>query len=253
MALSYQQIITLACQIAKCPRYTSQAGQLIAAILDELIEDYDFDIARGSTNFNFDTAATGPLGYAPGSGPNLMPADFLRVRNDNPEADDSGAFYMISGVPYPMTAVVQTEFDAFVQQAGLNSFPRWYYIDLSTDPAGMYVWPPPSGAYPVTVRYQRKMPTPAEPESSAEIPWFPNTNYLITRTAGELMRITNDNRAEAFLGDSDDRTPLGAGVILRKYLKMKDDPTGKVKRVTLDPARFRPNFNRLPNTKQIGW
>ena len=146
MALTAAQIVTLACQVAKCPGYTSQAGQWLNAILSDLCQDYDFDIIRLTHNFNFDTAAVGN-GYAVGSGPNLMPAGFLRAHRN-------GSFYMISQVPYTLVGVKQEEFDRFVQQAGLNAFPALFYVDVSTSPAGLYVWPPPSGAFAATVRYQ---------------------------------------------------------------------------------------------------
>ena len=44
----------------------------------------------------------------------------------------------------------------------------------------------------------------------------------------------------------------GAAAILDRYLKMKDDEQ-VVKRVTLDRRFFGSKFNRVPNTKTIGW
>lgn len=245
MSLTAAQICTLATQTAKCPGFTSQAGQLLNYILQELAQDYDFDVIRKSASFNLSTSASGN-GYAIGSGPNLMPADFLRAHRN-------GSFYTISGVPYPMIGCTQEEFDKFVQQAGLNSYPYMFYVDVSTSPAGMYVWPPTSGAYPATVRYNPQMPDITTPETSSTVPWFPNQNYLVTRLAGELMKIVNDDRVGQFLGDDDNAAPLGAGTILRKYLRMKDDPETAVKTVTLDRRRFGSATDRLKNTKQIGW
>ena len=140
MSLTAAQICTLSAQIAKCPGFTSQAGQLLNYILQELAQDYDFDVIRKTKNFNLSTSASGN-GYAIGSGPNLMNSDFLRAhRND--------AFYTISGVPYPMIGVSQEEFDLFVQQAGLNSYPYMFYVDVSTSPAGLYSLKGlPSGEY----------------------------------------------------------------------------------------------------------
>jgi len=243
MALTAAQIVTLACQIAKCPAYTSQAGQWLNAILSDLCQDYDFDIIRLTHNFNFDTAASGN-GYAVGSGPNLMPSGFLRAHRN-------GSFYMISKVPYTLVGVKQEEFDRFVQQAGLNAFPSMFYVDVSTNPAGLYVWPPPSGAFAATVRYQPQQADITTPESSSTVPWFPNQNYLITRLAGEMMKITNDDRWQSFLSAQDGSG--GAGEILNKYLKMKDDPETAVKTVDLDRRRFGSGTDRLKNTKQIGW
>jgi len=186
MSLTAAQICTLSAQIAKCPGFTSQAGQLLNVVLQELAQDYDFDVIRKTKNFNLSTSASGN-GYAIGSGPNLMPTDFLRAHRN-------GSFYTISGVPYPMIGVTQEEFDLFVQQAGLNSYPYMFYVDVSTSPMGLYVWPPTSGAYPATVRYNSQQADITTPETSTTVPWFPNQNYLVTRLAGELMKITNDDR-----------------------------------------------------------
>lgn len=243
MSLTAAQIVTLACQIAKAPGFTSQAGQWLNAVLSDLCQDYDFNVIRKNHTFNFSTSASG-LGYAPGSGPNVMPSDFLRAYRN-------GSFYKISQVPYPMIGCKQEEFDRFVQQAGLASYPYMFYVDVSTAPAGLYVWPPASGAYPVTVRYQPQMADIATPETSTTVPWFPNTNYLITRVAGEVMKITNDDRWQAFLSDAEDSG--GAGDVLRKYLKMKDDPETAVNTVKLDRRLFGASMDRLRDTKQIGW
>lgn len=239
--LQAQQIVALSCQIAKAPGFTSQAGQFLNTVLSELCQDYDFEIIRQTYNFTFSTSAAG-LGYAPGSGPNVMPTDLVRVYRN-------GSFYQISQVPYPLIGVKQEEFDRFVQQPGLQSYPYMFYVDVSTSPPGLYVWPPASGAYPATVRYQPQKPNITTPESSTTVPWFPNTNYLITRVAGELMKLTNDDRTEAYLGEG----PGGAKGILTSYLKMKDDPETAVKTVTLDRRRFGSGTDRLRNTKTIGW
>lgn len=236
-----QDICTLARQVAKCPGFTTQSGQLLNYILQDLNQTYDFDVVRKTSNFTFDTSASGN-GYAIGSGPNVMPDNFLRARRN-------GAFYLISGVPYPLIGVDQERFDMLVQQAGLNSYPQQFYVDVSTAPAGLYVWPPASGAFAATVRYSPQMTDITTPESSTTVPWFPNTNYLLTRLAGELMKITDDERWTAYLGEG----AQGAQGILEKYLTMKDDPETTAKRVTLDRSRFGVGTDRLRNTKSIGW
>ena len=154
----------------------------------------------------------------------------------------------------------------FVQQAGLSNFPVFYWTDMSLSgvtnsasgsggvavPVALF-WQVPSGAYPVTVRYFSQMPDISTPETSTAIPWFPNQTYLRTRVAGELMKITDDERADAFLSADEDRHPQGAGVMLRKYLQMKDDRSTRTRTVTLDRRRFGTSFDRLRNTKQVGW
>ena len=237
MPLQAQQIVTLACQIAKVPGMVSQAGMKLNAILQDLNQNYDLELARKTTTLTFNLGTSGPY---------PLPADYLRARQGM-------VFYTYNGIPYSMVPIDISEYDMLVQQAGFNDFPRDFTTDMAVSPPNMYVWPPSSIVVPVTVRYYATMPDIAAPETSAAIPWFPNDNYLITRLAGEMMQIAGDDRAEKFLGDSDDATPLGAGVLLRSYLRMKDDPEGKTNTVKLDRRLFGTNFNRLPNTKIVGW
>jgi hypothetical protein len=243
MALQAQQIVSLACQIAKCPGFTSQAGQFLNTVLQGLAQNYDFDVIRKTFNFNFNTSSTGN-GYVAGCGPNLMPTDFLRVHK-------KGAFYKISGVPYTMIGYEQNEFDQFVQQAGNQAYPYAFYVDVSKTPMELYCWVPAAGAYAATVRYNPQMADITTPESSTTVPWFPNTDFLIDSTAARLMKITNDDRVQP--GGSFSMLLLDDA--LDRYLKMKDDPeTAGVKRVTLDRRFFQNGqFGRLPNTKTIGW
>lgn len=228
-----QQIVTLATQIARVPAMTAYAGQFLNIVLEELCQTYNLDAARGEYAFDFATSS--------GSGPYSMPADYLRMANE-------GIWYTINGVKYFPISVDLAEFDAQVQVAGNQSYPVMYATDTSQSPVEIYFWAPPSGAYPVTMRYYRQMPAIATPETSSEVPWFPNTNYLVTRTAGELMKISGDKRADIFLGDS----PSGAQGILDRFLKLEDDDLNRAKRVQLD-RRYFGRATDLPNTKLVGW
>lgn len=229
----------MARQIAKCPGYTVQSGQLINVILEELAQNFDFDVLKTT-----DTSMT----LNNGSGPYTLPADWLR-------GIDKDIFYTISGVPYPMVNVELVQYDNLVQTAGLNAYPSYYATNMATSPPTMYVWPPSSGAYPLTLRYFRQPTFDSNPELSQAYPWFPSTQYLLTRLAGELMRLTNDDRMAAYIGSENEEmdSPGSACWILRKYLRMKDDRGGKVHQVQLDRRLFGYNWSRLPNTKQIGW
>ena len=53
MSLTSAQIVTLACENARCPGFTSQAGQLLKSILSDLCQTYDFAAARKSYAFTF--------------------------------------------------------------------------------------------------------------------------------------------------------------------------------------------------------
>ena len=164
MALTAAQIVALACQDAAAPGYTSQAGQLLNVVLQNLCENWDFDAAKGSTVFNFDPATvTNPDLYPnikPGGGPYTLPTDFLRM------VDDKDTVWYLNGVPYPMIPCDLSEYDNFVQQAGLQSYPYIFATDVSQSPANLLVWPPASGAYQCLIRYYRLMPDITTPETS---------------------------------------------------------------------------------------
>lgn len=240
--LTAAQVCSLARETAKCPGYTVQSGQLLNVILEELAQDYDFDTIKGSYQFNFNSVV------GSGSGPYTLPVDWYR-------GIDEAIYYLIDGVPYPMVNITYTEYQNLVQQSGLASYPTAYATDMSQSPPVMYVWPPASGGFAVTAGYFKASPSIVTPETSVSIPWFPSTQYLLRRLSGELMMLTNDDRAPMFLGTEEKETDTqgSAASILRKYLKMKDDSEGVVKTVKLDRRHFGKNFSRLPNTKTIGW
>jgi hypothetical protein len=242
--LTFLQIVTLACQIAKVPGFTSQAGLMFNAVLEELAQTYDFEATQKFTTFNFNTSLAPNAGspVVQGSGPYPLPADFLR-------AEFGDVFWTLLGVPYPMIAVDLVEFDMTVQQAGLQAYPYFYAVDMSTTPPGMYVYVPPSGNYPVYVRYKSQMPATTSPETSTATPWFPSSTYLYTRLAGEMMKIADDARYTSFLG----KGPEGAQGILSRILPMIDNPETRAKTVKLDRRRFGRAFSSLNNTKTIGW
>lgn len=255
MPLTASQIISLCVQEARVPGFLIQAGQKLNAILSDLAQTYDFDVTKKTFQFNFAPGQINSLGQAYQN----LPADYLRgIRNES--------FYVIYGVPYPMIPTDLEEFDMLVQQTGLANFPVFYATDLSlmgvtnsvTGTGGpavpvMLFWQVPSGAYPATVRYFSQPPDIVTPQSSAVVPWFPNQTYLIRRLSGELMSFSDDERQSKFLGDSEDSTPEGAGVMLRKYLRLKDDKSTRTNQVQLDRRRFGSSFDRLRNTKTIGW
>lgn len=242
MPYTSAQIVTLATQIAKVPGFTSQAGQFLNKILEDLCLNYDLEVARSVATFNF-TGSMGPYPLNPTTG------IYLRARKGM-------VFYTFSGVPYFPNPVDLSEFDALVNIQN-NDFPRVFATDMapltSYGTPTMFFWPPPSLTVPVTVRCYVLMPDIATPETSNVVPWFPNQNYLITELAGRLCQLAGDDRWEAFLSDNEEAHPGGSKVLLRRYLQMKDDPEGKTDFVSLDRRRFGQDFNRLPHTKNIGW
>lgn len=240
MGLTAAQIVSLSCQTAKVPGWTSQAGQLLNNILQSLCQNHDFEVARGGLAIQLTGSA----------GPYNLPADYLRVWQREGVTE---LYYTINGVPYHPTQISQAEYGALVFTAGLSNFPQAFCTNQAAAPPTVSFWPPPNGAYIINGYYQRLMPDIVTPESSATVPWFPNTDYLQTKLSGELMKIADDDRWEAFLSSNADQHPSGAGVLLREYLRMKSDEEGRAKTVSLDPRRFRPYAGGLRNTKLVGW
>jgi len=235
MALQAQQIVALATQQAGAPGFSVMAGELLNLVLDELCQTYDLDITKG----------TAAITLGNGSGPYTLPADYLR-------SDFGDVYFTINGTPYPLTPIDPQEYDMLVQPPSTSSsYPSMYSTSQPTVGAApvLYVWPPASSAFPLTVRYRRQMPSITSPETSSEVPWFPNSNYLVTRLAGELMKVTDDTRAAEFLGDGEG----GAQGILRRYLRLKDDSTNRADFVKLDRRIFGRAWTKVPNTKFSGW
>ena len=230
MPLSSAQLCTLACQKAKVPGMISQAGQMMNMILGDLAQTYDMGLA--STLIQFNMSVPG------GSGPIHMPLDFLRVR-------PQGFFFVYNGVPYVLISIELDEFDALVQQGGIQNFPEFYAMDFSTSPVSCFIWPPPNGAYLTTIRYYKQPGDITTPESSASVPWFPSQQTLLHLLTSAMCEIADDDKADTYKAKGE--------LALTKYLKMKDDPEGRAKLIKLDRRQFGRSFNRLPNTKVIGW
>ena len=238
--LTYAQLVAQACSVARVPGFAVQVGLFLIEILDDLAQTNDFDVAKGIFTFNFNPGLTATVNsqiiYG---GPYPLPADYLRA------VDEKSVFWSLQGVPYPLIPCDLSEFDEQVQQAGTMSYPYMYATDMSQSPPVMWVYSPPSGAYPVTVRYRRQMPEISAPETNTTVPWFPNQIYLSTKLAAMAMTLSNDPRLSQF----DER----ADVMLGKYLKLKDDSESRAKTVKLDRRRFGGSFSRLKDTKTVGW
>jgi hypothetical protein len=257
VALTSQQIIALACQDAKVPGWTQQAGQHMIAVLDELCETYDWEATKVNFNgvLNPGVADVADTNIVAGQGPNALPAGYLRMVPRT-------FVYLFNGVPYPLTNWEDADFDQQVQQVGIASLARDYITDLSNPAAPVFfIYPPTNGAYHYRGRCHIRMPDIGSgtvaatgwdsgknpPESSAVVPWFPNTTYLRTRIAGELMKSTGDKRMGEFLG----KGPEGAQGILERLLQMVDDKQSRAQKISLDRRTFRPNQAGLPDTKNI--
>jgi hypothetical protein len=241
MPFSAQMICTQARNIARTPGLTTangaspSSGDLLNLVLSDLCQTYDFAVALATGVINLNGNA--------GSGPYNLPTNYLRMAMDE-------VFYLVDGTPYVMINETLAEFDAQVQQPGINNFPEFFATNPALSPPGMFVWPPSAITAGATIRYWCQMPDITMPETNTSPPWFPNSNYLITRLAGEIMKQAGDERADDYLGEG----PQGAQGILDRFLKLQADDEGRAMTVALDRRRFGDkNFSRLPNTKSIGW
>jgi hypothetical protein len=240
--LTCQQIITLACQEAKGPGYTLQAGQYLNLVLQELAQNHKLSSNQGWFTFNFLISPLVPTvnsgNVVAGSGPYALPNDFLRV-------DFGDFFWQLGGINYFPTPLDQDQFDALIQQPGFTSYPTAYWVDVSTSPAGLYIWPAASGAYQAFMRYRRQTADIVTPEISATVPWFQSQMYLLRRLSAEIMALTGDDRREQTLFD--------AARILSQYLAYESDSGTRSVTVKKDPRRFGPRWGSMPPTKEIPW
>jgi len=230
-------IVSRAIQIAKLTSgMAQQAGQVLNEILLELTYTYDLSIALNTTTVNL--TGSGPNN---GAGPYNLPANYLRAASRD-------LTFLINGLPQQLTQISLAEFDMLVNVSGSANYPNQYATDVSTSPPQLFVYPPPSFLIPLQIRYYGTLPEIATPETSSVIPWFPFQQYLIKRLAGELMAITGDPRADAFLGDS----PGGAEHMLRKYLNLQGDREDTASMVRLDGRFFGRGGTTFPPSKVTG-
>lgn len=234
------EIVTRATQIAKAPGMTVQAGQILNEVLQELAQTYDLAI-----NYYHTTITITP---ATGSGPYSLPSNYLR-------AGSGGLTYTVNSIPFVMVQITLAEYDLLIQQSTIASYPDRYVTDLSNQSQQfgvtggvLAVYPPPLTTISVLVRYYIQPVDIITPETSASIPWFPNDTYLIRRVAGELMAITGDPRADAYLGDG----PAGCLGILRRFLELQSDNEGTGKSAILDPRKFGRGGAVFPPSKLTG-
>jgi len=208
LALTAAQIVSLATQIARVPGFTAQAGQFLNMVLSDLCQIYDFEEALGTSSI--------AITLAGGSGPYNLPTDYLRMAGNQVK-------FSVGGVPTSLTNIELNEFDASSQAGGVAGLPAFFATNRALSPPAIYVYPPPAGNQTLNIRYYRQMADITTPESSGSVPWFDNQSYLVTRVAGELMRIAGDDRAAAYLGDG----PDGAQGILKRYIELQADDEGR--------------------------
>jgi hypothetical protein len=117
-----------------------------------------------------------------------------------------------------------------------------------------YPYPPPSGAYPVMIRYQRLMPdlTQAQVDAGA-YPWFDDDIALRDGLAGVMMGYAGDTRITEYIGAGLGSGEGRFGLRMAQYLRLADDNANRAQTVQLDRRVFGRSFSALKNSKRVGW
>lgn len=226
--LQSQQIVTLACQIAKCPGFAQIGGQFLNMTLEDLWLHRDLKINRVTEFITVQANNFGPF---------TLPLNYLRTYD---------LFFEQNNLPYFLNPISTEEYDQEFKDPSIANYPYEFMtilVDettaLATNTAGqLFIYPQSSGQIVLTHRYMVKQPDIVAPENSTVIPWFPDQDYLITATAARLMQITDDTRRDKFIEDS--------LRMLRIHLIMEGDEQQVVKSVRLDPRRFHTNRTLKP-------
>lgn len=255
-----QDIVTQACQIAKCPAFTSQAQYQLNRILETLAQNYDIPAAQYTfTNFrispnggNGTGTSTSPaynwykLVLPTSTDPTLSGATYLRTKE---------VFYSVNGTIFYLNQVPNEDYDRYFQGSGITNYPYSYTVVIQGEPRSnppeMSFYPPPAQPQTLTIRNQYQPNDIAVANFSTTTPWFPNQQLLVRMLALALMDYTGDQRATR-LRQEIYGVPGGDPGDLSRYLKMMDDKENYAMTVKLDPRVFN-NPNRLPATKQTVW
>lgn len=224
--LTASQIIGLAVQIAKVPGMVTQAGQFLNARLLQLALDQDMDIIRRTTTIN---VLTGQTTYA-------LPVNYLRMRE---------AFYNINGSVFWLIQLGLKSYDQLNTNPGLTDYPYYYSTDIGTTPPSLLLYPPPSLAFPLTIRYMDNLVEITDPANSAVIPWFQDQALLIDMVAENLMHIADDTRVDMFSRLNDDKQ--------RRLIQMSNDKENRATVVEKDERTFRSIRRVRPTKLQGGW
>jgi hypothetical protein len=102
------QIVTLACQIAKCPGFTSQGGQQLNLALNDLVLHRDLKMNRVKTTIAITVASNGPF---------TLPTDYLRTYD---------LFYTVNNFPYFLFPMSQEQYDRLFKDPSIANYPYSY-------------------------------------------------------------------------------------------------------------------------------
>ena len=224
------QICLLASQIAKGGTgMVGIAGQFLNLVLEDLKLNKDLKVNRVTQIITVQAGTYGPF---------ALEADYLRTYDlfyPMPAGVGGGT---TSGITIFLTPITMEQFDAEFKSPSVSNYPYEFATDLSTQAqvsgtsaGNLFIYPQTSGQLALTHRYMVNQPDIPSPQSSAIVPWFPFTDYLIQATAGRMMGVTGDDRHDAYMAQAD--------TMLRPHLIMEGDEQKTVRGVRLDPRHFR--------------
>jgi hypothetical protein len=232
MSMTASQIVAKACKIAKCPGYIIDGGQELNLALGDLVMHRNLKVNLVKESISVSAYNFGPFSLASG---------YLRTYD---------LFFKdaLSAQTYFLEPCSMRQYDNENMSLGVGAFPYEWATDLSPVASGgvglMYIYPASNVKITLTHRYYLDQPDIASPESSATVPWFEDSDYLVMATAARLMRITDDDRRPAFIMECEQ--------MIKQHLMTEGDEQQVVKEVRLDPRRFRVNGTLKP-TKQDPW
>jgi hypothetical protein len=253
MPQTASEIVTLACQIAKCPGFVSQGQQLLNRWLETLAQNYDFPSAA-YTFQNF------TIGVATGTGPGLpagswyllaLPSSATPVLSGARYLRTHSVFYNVNGVIFYLTQIPLSDYDCLFQGQGISNYPYFYSCDATGSPtlatSQIAFYPPAQQTLQLTIRNQYQPNDIATSAFGTTTPWFPNQDILIDGVAMGLMRITGDKRYQEFYNRL--FGSMGDPGSISRYSKMMDDKENFGMQVKLDRRYFRGPGRNLPYTK----
>jgi len=226
--LQAQQVVQRACAIAKVPGWIQQGGVYLNAVLEDLWLHRDLKINRVVEQITVQANNYGPF---------TLPLNYLRTYD---------LFFQQNNLPYFLHPISPEEWDQEFKDPSIANYPYEFMTLLydettaqANNSAGqLFIYPQSSGQISLTHRYMVKQPDIVTPETSSVIPWFPDSLYLIKRTAAELMVETDDTRHDTLIAECE--------AMLRTHIIMEGDEQAVVKSVRLDPRRFHTNRTLKP-------
>jgi hypothetical protein len=221
--LTAQQIITYALQIAKAPGYTAQAGDLLNMRLATLARTYDLDVLLSTAQFS---VPAGVQVYA-------LPADYVRGHE---------LWYYLGGLPQTMRQISLPDYDRINVGSVAMAHPTMW----ASNPASgtLHLYPMLNSTIAFTLRYWSQPSDIANPATSNVVPWFPDSDYLLTALAADVMRLTDDTRQPQYSAEAQNK--------LQAFLKMQGDRENHARTVQLGNS-FASGSGRLSPSKITGF